>query len=59
VGYLEVNPGGAGRYQLSAFYEQEAQDLDGFVFAEAEDDRQLWPALKKFFAKDGVEAAVR
>jgi sporulation protein YhbH len=59
VGYLEVNPGGGGRYQLSAFYEQEAQDLDGFVFAEAEDDRQLWPALKKFFAKDGVEAAVR
>jgi sporulation protein YhbH len=59
VGYLEVNPGGGGPYQLSAFYEQEAQDLDGFVFAEAEDDRQLWPALKKFFAKDGVEAAVR
>ena len=59
VGYLEVNPYRGGPYQLSAFYEQEAQDLDGFVFAEAEDDRQLWPALKKFFAKEGVEAAVR
>jgi uncharacterized sporulation protein YeaH/YhbH (DUF444 family) len=59
VGYLEVNPDRGGPYQLSAFYEQEAQDLDGFVFAEAEDDRQLWPALKKFFAKEGVEAAVR
>ena len=23
------------------------------------DDRELWPALKKFFAKDDVEAAVR
>jgi uncharacterized sporulation protein YeaH/YhbH (DUF444 family) len=58
VGYLEVNAGG-GPYQLSAFYEQEAKDLDGFVFAGAEDDRDLWPALKKFFAKEGVEAAVR
>jgi uncharacterized protein len=59
VGYLEVNPDRAGRYRLSGFYEHEAQDLEGFVFAEAEDDRQLWPALKKFFAKEGVEAAVR
>jgi uncharacterized sporulation protein YeaH/YhbH (DUF444 family) len=59
VGYLEVNPDGSGPYQLSAFYEREAQGLEGFVFAEAQDDRQLWPALKKFFAKEGVEAAVR
>jgi sporulation protein YhbH len=59
VGYLEVNPDRGGPYQLSAFYEQEAQGLEGFVFAEAEEDRQLWPALKKFFAKEGVEAAVR
>jgi hypothetical protein len=58
VGYLEVDPGG-GPYQLSAFYEQEAEGLDGFVFATADDDRDLWPALKKFFAKEGVEAAVR
>ena len=59
VGYLEVNPGSGGRHQLSAFYEQEAADLDGFVFAKAQDDKQLWPALKKFFAKEGVEVAVR
>jgi sporulation protein YhbH len=59
VGYLEVNPDRGGPYQLSAFYEQEAQGLEGFVFAEAKEDRQLWPALKKFFAKEGVEAAVR
>ena len=59
VGYLEANPNRGGPYQLSTFYKQEAQGLEGFVFAEAQDDRQLWPALKKFFAKEGVEAAVR
>ena len=60
VGYLEVDPsGGGGPHKLSRFYEQEAADLDGFVFADAADDRELWPALKKFFAKDNVEAAIR
>jgi sporulation protein YhbH len=59
VGYLEVNPLPGGLYRLSTFYKQQAQDLDGFVFAEAQSDWQLWPALKKFFVKDGVEAAVR
>jgi hypothetical protein len=60
VGYLEVDPsGGGGSHKLSGFYEQEAAGLDGFVFADAADDRELWPALKKFFAKDDVEAAIR
>jgi uncharacterized protein len=60
VGYLEVDPsGGGGTHKLSRFYEQEAAGLDGFVFADAADDRELWPALKKFFAKDNVEAAIR
>jgi sporulation protein YhbH len=65
VGYLEVDPYGRGApwgrraYKLSTFYEESAADLEGFVFAEADDDRELWPALKRFFAKDGVEAAVR
>lgn len=60
VGYLEVDPSGTGgRHKLSGFYEQEAADLGGFVFADAADDRELWPALKKFFAKDDVEAAIR
>lgn len=65
VGYLQVNPRDGSRrtfggsYRLFGFYEQEAQDLEGFVFADAADDRQLWPALKKFFARDGVEEAVR
>jgi sporulation protein YhbH len=59
VGYLEVNPVRRGPYQLSSFYEEHAGDVEGFVFADAQEDRQLWPALKRFFAKEGVEAAVR
>lgn len=65
VGYLQVDPSGRGArwggagYKLSSFYEEHAGGLDGFVFAEASDDRGLWPALKKFFAKEEVEAAVR
>jgi sporulation protein YhbH len=60
VGYLEVDrDGGSGSYSLSRFYAREAGDLDGFVFADAESDHGLWPALKKFFAKDQVEAAIR
>jgi uncharacterized sporulation protein YeaH/YhbH (DUF444 family) len=71
VGYLEVDPGlGDARvpgfmptvgdsHKLSAYYEREAGDLDGFVFARAGDDRELWPALKTFFAREDVEAAIR
>jgi sporulation protein YhbH len=65
IGYLQVDPSGrsprwgGAEYKLSGFYEEHATGLDGFVFAEASDDRELWPALKKFFAKEGVEAAVR
>ena len=60
VGYLEVDPSGGSRsHKLSAFYEQEGTGIDGFVFAGAVDDRELWPALKRFFAKDDVEAAIR
>ena len=60
VGYLEVDSGPiGGTHKLSGFYEREASDLDGFVFAGAADDRELWPALKTFFVKDGVEAAIR
>jgi sporulation protein YhbH len=60
IGYLEVDPaGGARSHKLSAFYGQHALGVNGFVFADAVDDRELWPALKKFFAKERVEAAVR
>jgi sporulation protein YhbH len=60
VGYLEVDSGDAsGSHKLSAYYEQEAADIERFVFAQASDDRELWPALRKFFARDDVEAAIR
>jgi uncharacterized sporulation protein YeaH/YhbH (DUF444 family) len=59
VAYLEVDPRFDAPHRLSTFYEHEAGDVEGFVFAQAADDRELWPALKRFFAKDDVEAAVR
>lgn len=63
IGYLQVQPSGAPwdrpGHKLLGFYEEHAGALDGFAFAEAHDDRGLWPALKTFFAGDGVEAAVR
>ena len=59
VAYLEVKPRRGGAYQLSRLYEAQAGELDGFSFAQADDDRDLWPALKKFFTKEDVEAAVR
>lgn len=59
VGYLEVDPGSSSSHKLSKYYEEEAADLDGFVSAHATDDRALWPALRKFFAADDVEAAIR
>jgi sporulation protein YhbH len=59
VGYLEVASSAGGSHKLSTYYEREASDVDGFVFAQAADDRELWPALKRFFVKDDVEAAIR
>lgn len=60
VGYLEVDPAGGTRsHKLSAYYERESGDIEGFVFARAVDDRELWPALKRFFAREDVQAAVR
>jgi sporulation protein YhbH len=59
VGYLEVDSGSAGSHKLSAYYAAEADELDGFVFAQAGEDRELWPALRRFFTKDDVEAAIR
>lgn len=57
VGYLEVDSGG-GRYKLSSFYAREAGEIDGFVHANANDERELWPAIKRFFAREGVTEAV-
>jgi uncharacterized sporulation protein YeaH/YhbH (DUF444 family) len=59
VGYLEVDSAGLVQpYKLSSFFAHHARELDGFVAATAADDRELWPALKRFFAKHEVEEAV-
>jgi sporulation protein YhbH len=59
VGYLEVDAGGSHwGHGLSAYLEANAGAIDGFVSAAAADDRQLWPALKRFFARDAVTEAV-
>jgi sporulation protein YhbH len=59
VGYLEVDSSGAASpYKLSGFFAQHAGELDGFVAATAANDRELWPALKRFFTKHEVEEAV-
>jgi uncharacterized protein len=60
VGYLEVRPQArGGSHKLSAYYEKEAGGLDGFVHATADDEKALWPALRRFFASDRVEEVVR
>ncbi len=38
---------------------KEAGGLDGFVHATADDEKALWPALRRFFASDRVEEVVR
>jgi uncharacterized protein len=59
VGYLEVDPATySPGHKLSAFFAEHAAAVPGFVSATATDDRELWPALKRFFAKDGVQEAV-
>jgi uncharacterized protein len=59
VGYLEVDgTTPASAYKLSAFFDRTAGDVPGFVWATAADDRELWPALKRFFARDEVTEAV-
>jgi sporulation protein YhbH len=59
VGYVEVGPPRTGPHALSSFYTASATGIDGFVFTDARNEKQLWPALRKLFAKEGVEAAVR
>jgi uncharacterized sporulation protein YeaH/YhbH (DUF444 family) len=60
VGYLEVRPQArGGSHKLSAYYDKEAGGLDGFVHATADDEKALWPALRRFFASDRVEEVVR
>jgi sporulation protein YhbH len=59
VGYLEVDPATHSvQHKLSSLFAQHAGALPGFVSATATTDRELWPALKLFFAKDDVQEAV-
>jgi sporulation protein YhbH len=59
VGYLEVDGSPhPSPHKLSAFFERAAGDVPGFVWATAADDPELWPALKRFFARDQVTEAV-
>jgi sporulation protein YhbH len=57
LGYLEV--GGQGlAWGLPVPKALDAAALDGVVAAAAASERDLWPALKKIFAREGVEEAV-
>jgi uncharacterized sporulation protein YeaH/YhbH (DUF444 family) len=62
VGYLQISarpPGlftGGGGARLAAHLLREP--VDGLVVAEVFDDKGIWPALKRFFAREQVEEAV-
>jgi uncharacterized sporulation protein YeaH/YhbH (DUF444 family) len=59
VGYLEVSPSSySPAHRLSKLFAKAAAALPGFVSVTAADDRELWPALKRFFAKDDVHELV-
>lgn len=59
VGYLEVDSSTyVAQHKLSALFAEHADEIEGFVWAIAATDRDLWPALKRFFARDDVQEAV-
>lgn len=60
VGYLEVDASASrgAAHKLSTFFAKNAGEIDGFVTATAQDDRELWPALKRFFAREDVQEAI-
>jgi sporulation protein YhbH len=59
VGYLEVSPSSyTPTHRLSTLFDEHGATLPGFVWVTAADDRELWPALKRFFAKDDVQELV-
>lgn len=66
VAYLEIRKqsvqammSGTSQGNLSKLFEKSASDLDGFMWTDAEDAKEIWPALKKFFARDDVLEAVQ
>lgn len=62
VGYLQIEMRPPGRFaadpsgKLAERLEQ--RPIDGLVVAEVTHDRDIWPALRRFFAKEDVEEAV-
>lgn len=65
MGYLEIarEPGNHPFAQiiprLWKVFSDHEDELPGHVAARANDDREIWPALKKIFAAENVEEAVR
>lgn len=55
VGYLEI-AGSPGSKRLSEILEAEA--IPGLVVCRAQNERDLWPALRQLFARDDVEELV-
>lgn len=61
VGYLEIPRTGlaSAHYASSRLgVALERADVDGLVVAHAGTEQELWPALKRLFARDGVEEAI-
>jgi sporulation protein YhbH len=59
VGYLEVDSSPeTAHHKLSRFFAERGGNVERFVSSTAASDRELWPALKLFFAKEDVREAV-
>lgn len=58
VGYLEIAPAPSNGGSAKLSVPLEAAGLDGLVAARATSEREIWGALKRIFAKEGVEEAV-
>ncbi len=59
IGYLQIAHRaylGTSAGKLAAHLER--RPVEGLVVAEVADDREIWPALKRFFAREDVEEAV-
>jgi uncharacterized sporulation protein YeaH/YhbH (DUF444 family) len=62
VGYLQIATRPPGHFGASTQGKLAAhllrRRIDGLVVAEVADDHDIWPALKRFFAREDVEEAV-
>lgn len=62
IGYLQIAPHPPGHFLGAAAGKLashlRSRPIEGLVVAEVADDREIWPALQRFFAKENVEEAV-